>query len=93
MWNEPPDFEESQNAHRNLARVRGLILRKKREIQKREDELKAEYPRKPELRRMNAELLYDQLVELECLEEEAKLDLEFIQMWGKMWQSLGYRKI
>lgn len=92
QWYEAPDIHEVNAASKNLARIRGEILRKKREIQKSEDVLKAKYPRKPELRRQELEILYDTLTSLEIEEIEAAQSIEFYNMWLKMCQAFMYRK-
>lgn len=91
-WNEAPEIIDAENALKNLARIRGEILRQKRSIQKAEDELKGKFPRKPELRRIELETQYDTLTELEVQEVSAIADLDFIQMRVKMYQAYMYKK-
>jgi hypothetical protein len=91
-WNEPPEIMDAENALKGLAKIRGEILREKRNIQKLEDGLKSKYPRKPELRRNELETEYDRLMELEVLELSAIADIDFINMRVKMWQTYSYKK-
>lgn len=91
-WNDAPDIIDAENALKALAKIRGEILREKRNIQKLEDVLKGKYPRKPELRRIELETQYDKLTDLEVSELNALADIDFIQMRLKMFQTYMYKK-
>lgn len=91
-WNDAPDIIDAENALKALAKIRGEILREKRNIQKLEDKLKSKYPRKPELRRIELETQYDKLTDLEVSELNALADIDFIQMRLKMFQTYMYKK-
>lgn len=92
MWNEAPDFYEVETALKNLARIRGEILRQDREIQKAEDSLKEKYPRKPELRRRELEALYDNLTELKVQEIDAMQVVEFNRMRLDMFKTYNFKR-
>ena len=92
-WFEAPEVEEVDAVYKKLSAVRGSIVLARRELQKRDDELKAEYPRKPELRRQQTESLYDKLAQLEVAEIEAQQEVEFMNVRLKMFQTYMYRKM
>ena len=92
MWNDPPDMSLTEQAYKNRTRVNALILRKNRAIQKAEDNLKEKYPRKPELRRKEMEILLDELLELQVQKQEVDDQIEFYNLWSKMFISYSYRK-
>jgi predicted alpha/beta superfamily hydrolase len=91
-WNDPPDYQEMNDTSKQLGRIRGLILRVNREIEKREAVLKQDYPRKPQERIIAMEDLLDQRMELQVQEAELKTHQEFLNVRVDMYKSIMYSK-
>jgi predicted alpha/beta superfamily hydrolase len=91
-WNDPPDYQEMNDTSKQLGRIRGLILRVNRDIEKREATLKQDYPRKPQERIIAMEDLLDQRMELQVQEAELKTHQEFLNVRVDMYKSIMYSK-
>lgn len=91
-WQELPDVYDVLKTKKDVARLRGEVMRLERQIEDKDDELKEQYPRNPGARRKHMRDLLDQLTskKIELLERIA--DEEFEKMRADVYRSLNYKK-
>lgn len=91
-WHESPDPNMGIALYRQLAIVRGELLRLKRQLVVTEDGLKDEYKRNPAARRVAMSDLLDKQTALEV--EEVRLDQEirFYNLRCEMFRAMSFRR-
>jgi hypothetical protein len=92
VWSDAPDYQEMYDTQKRLGFIKGSILRVNRAIEKREAELKQEFPRKPQDRTLAMDELLDQRMELQVQEVEVKEYYEFLKLRVDMFKAIAYSK-
>ena len=91
-WYDPPSMAQSQELYRQMGIVRGQIIRLKRTISEKEDELKRDCPRKPHERNAQLKEELDALTELEVKEVALEWEVKFTEKWIDLAKAMMYRK-